>query len=317
MVTEGRSEETAAEEVIDEHKRKTLKVQVLQSRHLKKETKQSRRFKLLSERRQDSPPRTMKKGADPQLQKALRAWRSFDEDVIDGTVGDGAIVEDTTATRVFVDNSEENVQNKHHYQEQIDEHYGDFCDRWDKIQELVFSGVEEESRYGTGKSGGRPAGVVAGAGVVEDEVVVDVRGSSGLKEKFRCYNCLSAYRQSAAVAADTDEKIKLWLFLPGRHSSVVETAQPFVCRLRVVASGLWLAPGDSEEVAAALSQALRSRIERALLGLCYMRFGDVFSKFHQFQSEELFRYVLAIMVIKLEPLGSEEVWGSPGNGDEK
>ncbi|XP_047153957.1 mediator of RNA polymerase II transcription subunit 13 [Vigna umbellata] len=86
-----------------------------------------------------------------------------------------------------------------------------------------------------------------------------------------------------------DEKIKLWLFLPGRHSSVVETAQPAVCRLRVVASGLWLAPGDSEEVAAALSQALRSRIERALLGLCYMRFGDVFSKFHQFQSEELFR----------------------------
>lgn len=30
----------------------------------------------------------------------------------------------------------------------------------------------------------------------------------------------------------------------------------------VVASGLWLAPGDSEEVAAALSQALRNCIER-------------------------------------------------------
>lgn len=29
-----------------------------------------------------------------------------------------------------------------------------------------------------------------------------------------------------------DEKIKLWLFLPGRHSSVVETAQPAVSRLR-------------------------------------------------------------------------------------
>ncbi|CAJ1847744.1 unnamed protein product, partial [Sphenostylis stenocarpa] len=84
------------------------------------------------------------------------------------------------------------------------------------------------------------------------------------------------------------EKIKLWLFLPGRHSSVVETAQVAVSRLRVVASGLWLAPGDSEEVAAALSQALRNCIERALLGLYYMRFGDVFSKFHQFQSEELF-----------------------------
>ncbi|KAL2332580.1 hypothetical protein Fmac_013793 [Flemingia macrophylla] len=86
-----------------------------------------------------------------------------------------------------------------------------------------------------------------------------------------------------------DEKIKLWLFLPGRHSSVGETAQPAVSGLRVVASGLWLAPGDSEEVAAALSQALRNRIERALHGLYYMRFGDVFSKFHQFQRDELFR----------------------------
>ncbi|XP_045816593.1 mediator of RNA polymerase II transcription subunit 13 isoform X1 [Trifolium pratense] len=86
-----------------------------------------------------------------------------------------------------------------------------------------------------------------------------------------------------------DEKIKLWLFLPGRHSSVSETAQPALSGLRVVASGLWVAPGDSEEVAAALSQALRNCIERALLGLYYMRFGDVFSKVHQFQSEELLR----------------------------
>ncbi|KAK4266691.1 hypothetical protein QN277_027573 [Acacia crassicarpa] len=86
-----------------------------------------------------------------------------------------------------------------------------------------------------------------------------------------------------------DEKIKLWLFLPGRHSSVVETAQPAVSRLRVAASGFWLAPGDSEEVAAALSQALRNCIERALLGLSYMRFGDVFSKYHPCQSEQLFR----------------------------
>lgn len=87
-----------------------------------------------------------------------------------------------------------------------------------------------------------------------------------------------------------DEKIKLWLFLPGRHSSVAEAAQVAVSRLRVVASGFWLAPGDSEEVAAALSQALRNCIERALIGLNYMRFGDVFSKYHPFsQSEELFR----------------------------
>ena len=33
----------------------------------------------------------------------------------------------------------------------------------------------------------------------------------------------------------------------------------------VVASGIWLAPGESEEVAAALSQALRNRIERSLI----------------------------------------------------
>ncbi|XP_068635779.1 mediator of RNA polymerase II transcription subunit 13 isoform X2 [Aristolochia californica] len=75
-----------------------------------------------------------------------------------------------------------------------------------------------------------------------------------------------------------DEKIKLWLFLPGRYSSVVETAQAAVSRLRVVGAGLWSAPGDSEEVAAALSQALRNCIERALRGLSYMRFGDAFTK---------------------------------------
>ncbi|XP_012067059.1 mediator of RNA polymerase II transcription subunit 13 isoform X2 [Jatropha curcas] len=86
-----------------------------------------------------------------------------------------------------------------------------------------------------------------------------------------------------------DEKIKLWLFLPGRHSSVVETAQASVSRLRVVSSGVWVAPGDSEEVAAALSQSLRNCIEKALGGLSYMRYGDVFSKYHPSQNEGLFR----------------------------
>ncbi|KAG2675251.1 hypothetical protein I3760_13G175200 [Carya illinoinensis] len=86
-----------------------------------------------------------------------------------------------------------------------------------------------------------------------------------------------------------DEKIKLWLFLPGRHLSVVDTAQSAVSRLRVIASGIWLAPGDSEEVAAALSQALRNCIERTLAGLSYVRFGDVFSKYCPSQSEEMFR----------------------------
>lgn len=32
--------------------------------------------------------------------------------------------------------------------------------------------------------------------------------------------------------------------------------------VEVVASGLWISPGDSEEVTTALSQALKNRIER-------------------------------------------------------
>ncbi|GFY83027.1 RNA polymerase II transcription mediator [Actinidia rufa] len=96
-----------------------------------------------------------------------------------------------------------------------------------------------------------------------------------------------------------NEKIKLWLFLPGRYSSVIESAQAAVSRLRVLASGIWLAPGDSEEVAVALSQALRNRIERGLTGLSYMRFGDVFSKYHPFsQSEELFRFLSITYLIQ-------------------
>ncbi|KAL6647791.1 hypothetical protein ACP70R_015228 [Stipagrostis hirtigluma subsp. patula] len=77
-----------------------------------------------------------------------------------------------------------------------------------------------------------------------------------------------------------DEKIKLWLFLPGRHSSVSEMAQPAVNKLRVVSNGLWVAPGNSEEIAAALSQALRNSLERSLRGLSYARFGDVFTKYN-------------------------------------
>ncbi|KAI4986919.1 hypothetical protein ZWY2020_019549 [Hordeum vulgare] len=77
-----------------------------------------------------------------------------------------------------------------------------------------------------------------------------------------------------------DEKIKLWLFLSGRHSSVPEMTQPAVAKLRVVSSGLWVAPGNSEEIAAALCQALRNSLERALRGLSYARFGDVFTKYN-------------------------------------
>jgi mediator of RNA polymerase II transcription subunit 13 len=59
-----------------------------------------------------------------------------------------------------------------------------------------------------------------------------------------------------------DEKIKLWLFLPGRHSSISDKAQAAVSKLRVVASGIWVAPGDSEEISVAFSQSLRNCIER-------------------------------------------------------
>lgn len=88
-----------------------------------------------------------------------------------------------------------------------------------------------------------------------------------------------------------DEKIKLWLFLPGRHSSV-EGAQAAVSKLRVVGAGQWVAPGDSEEVAVALSQALRNCIERALRGMSFLRFGDVFARSHSYpQSEKNYRKV--------------------------
>lgn len=91
----------------------------------------------------------------------------------------------------------------------------------------------------------------------------------------------------------SDEKIKLWLFLPGRHSSITDKAQAAVSKLRgsiflmihlsffastyclyfgsyeflflllkVVASGIWVAPGDSEEISVAFSQSLRNCIER-------------------------------------------------------
>ncbi|VFQ93381.1 unnamed protein product [Cuscuta campestris] len=87
-----------------------------------------------------------------------------------------------------------------------------------------------------------------------------------------------------------DEKIKLWLFLPGHFSTVVEKAQPAVSKLRVLASGHWVAPGDSEEVSAALSHALRNSVERALKSFSYMRYGDVFARcFPSSHNEDSFR----------------------------
>ncbi|KAG6382238.1 hypothetical protein SASPL_158131 [Salvia splendens] len=86
-----------------------------------------------------------------------------------------------------------------------------------------------------------------------------------------------------------DEKIKLWLFLPGQHSSINEKHN-MLARIWI-----WVSPGDSEEVASAISQALRNCIERALRGFSYVRFGDVFSKYQPFtQNEELFRFIHVI-----------------------
>lgn len=40
----------------------------------------------------------------------------------------------------------------------------------------------------------------------------------------------------ASTTYCSDDKIKLWLFLPGNHTSVLEKAQPAVSRLRGMGS---------------------------------------------------------------------------------
>lgn len=118
---------------------------------------------------------------------------------------------------------------------------------------------------------------------------------------------------------------ELFVVIRGLMYSSAPSHSPHLCSVVmsfftiVVASGMWTSPGDSEEIAAALSQALRNCIERsfilthlliiccviwlfllkanlpgigrALTGLSYMRFGDVFTKYHYAQSEELFRFL--------------------------
>nr|CAD1834338.1 unnamed protein product [Ananas comosus var. bracteatus] len=114
--------------------------------------------------------------------------------------------------------------------------------------------------------------------------------ANALSEKSTWTNSFVGPWDPSQGAHNPGEKIKLWLFLPGRHSSVVKHAQAAVSRLRVVGTGLWLAPGDSEEVSVALSQALRNSIESALKGLSYVRFGDVFSRCNPLtKSKKIFR----------------------------
>jgi mediator of RNA polymerase II transcription subunit 13 len=57
----------------------------------------------------------------------------------------------------------------------------------------------------------------------------------------------------------------LTLTTPINHYDYTTNALFYYVFRKVIASGIWLAPGDSEEVAAALSQALRNRIERSLI----------------------------------------------------
>lgn len=53
--------------------------------------------------------------------------------------------------------------------------------------------------------------------------------------------------------------------IPINHYDYTTNTLFYYVFCKVIASGIWLAPGDSEEVAAALSQALRNRIERSLI----------------------------------------------------
>ncbi|BBM96962.1 mediator of RNA polymerase II transcription subunit 13 [Marchantia polymorpha subsp. ruderalis] len=77
---------------------------------------------------------------------------------------------------------------------------------------------------------------------------------------------------------NSDERLKLWIFSPGRHDNISPSVHPMIMGLKVVGAGLWCVPGDNEEVGAALSEALRNRLERSLRSLSYVRFGDVFVK---------------------------------------
>ncbi|CAN6190992.1 unnamed protein product [Urochloa humidicola] len=104
-----------------------------------------------------------------------------------------------------------------------------------------------------------------------------------------------------------DEKIKLWLFLPGRHSSVSETAQTALSKLRVGSNGLWVTPGNSEEVAAALSQALRNSLERSLRGLSYARLAQPTVEFVFAATEEAIFVHIVVSARYMRNLCSDDI----------
>lgn len=85
----------------------------------------------------------------------------------------------------------------------------------------------------------------------------------------------------------SDGKVKLWLFLPGRHDSPNPRVHVAVTGLKALASGLWRAPGECTEIGFALDRALRNRIEKGLQTVSYVRFGDVFIKCLRQSTNEL------------------------------
>lgn len=97
---------------------------------------------------------------------------------------------------------------------------------------------------------------------------------------------LSAWTTNDTSGSYGGSIVKLWLFIPGRNETINTTLQSAVTGLKVIASGLWSFPKDRSEVAYALCQALRNRMERGLRSVGYMRFGDVFVKCRSFAANE-------------------------------
>ncbi|KAG0582832.1 hypothetical protein KC19_3G089700 [Ceratodon purpureus] len=85
----------------------------------------------------------------------------------------------------------------------------------------------------------------------------------------------------------SDDKVKLWLFIPGRHDTLNPLVQRSISGLKVVGSGLWRVPGECTEIGYALDQALRNRIEKGFKSVSYVRFGDVFVKCLRQSANEL------------------------------
>ncbi|EFJ06478.1 hypothetical protein SELMODRAFT_430729 [Selaginella moellendorffii] len=99
--------------------------------------------------------------------------------------------------------------------------------------------------------------------------------------RFYRAGCKKSRGFSSLRTIPRGQKLKLWLFLPGRHID----SRPSL-DLKVLKSGVWTCPGTSTEVTAALCQALRNRFERALGAFAYVRFGDMFVKCKRYTADD-------------------------------